>query len=154
MKENKAVAAVISPPEHMKLMKEGYNLLGDATEAIGAYQGSAFIVRRSWAKAHEKETLAFIRAQVAATDYAFANKAGALEVMKKNIKGLSDAELESAYTEMVTSKGGLNRGAKINMDGVKMLLTLRNEVAPAGKQLTDPNKYVDLSYYEKATGGK
>jgi hypothetical protein len=40
------------------------------------------------------------------------------------------------------------------MDGVKMLLTLRNEVAPAGKQLTDPNKYVDLSYYEKATGGK
>src|SRR5438445_68676 len=71
MKENKAVAAVISPPEHMKLMKEGYNLLGDATEAIGAYQGSAFIVRRSWAKAHEKETLAFIRAQVAATEYAF-----------------------------------------------------------------------------------
>jgi hypothetical protein len=37
---------------------------------------------------------------------------------------------------------------------VKMLLTLRNEVAPAGKQLTDPNKYIDLSYYEKATGGK
>ena len=55
---------------------------------------------------------------------------------------------------MVTSKGGLNRGAKINMDGVKMLLTLRNEVAPAGKQLTDPSKYIDLSYYEKATGGK
>jgi ABC-type nitrate/sulfonate/bicarbonate transport system substrate-binding protein len=154
MKENKAVAAVISPPEHMKLMKEGYNLLGDATQAIGAYQGSAFVVRRSWAKAHEKETLAFIRAQIAATDYAFANKAGALEVMKKNIKGLSDQELESAYTEMVTSKGGLNRGAKINMDGVKMLLTLRNEVAPAGKQLTDPGKYIDLSYYEKATGGK
>jgi ABC-type nitrate/sulfonate/bicarbonate transport system substrate-binding protein len=154
MHEGKAVAAVISPPEHMKLLKEGYNLLGDATEAIGAYQGSVAIVRRSWAKAHEKETLAFIRAQVAANDYVFANKAGALEVMKKNIKGLSDDELDSAYTEMVTSKGGLNRGGKMNMEGVKMLLTLRNEVAGAGKQLSDASKYIDLSYYEKATGGK
>jgi ABC-type nitrate/sulfonate/bicarbonate transport system substrate-binding protein len=154
MQEGKAVAAVISPPEHMKLLKEGYNLLGDATEAIGAYQGSAFIVRKSWAQAHEKETLAFIRSQVAATDYAYANKAGAIEVMKKNIKGLSDAEIEAAYTEMVTSKGGLNRGARINMEGVKMLLTLRNEVAGAGKQITDANKYIDLSFYEKATGGK
>ena len=151
---NKAVAAMISPPEHMKLLKEGYNLLGDATEAIGAYQGSAVIVRRPWAKAHEKETLAFIRAQVAANDYVFADKAGALAVMKKNIKGLSDAELEAAYTELVTSKGGLNRGGKINMEGVKVLLTLRNEVAGAGKQITDVSKYIDLSYYEKATSGK
>jgi ABC-type nitrate/sulfonate/bicarbonate transport system substrate-binding protein len=108
-------------------------------------------VRKSWAHAHEKETLAFIRAQVAATDYVFANKAGSLEVMKKNIKGLSDEELEAAYTEMVTSKGGLNRAGKMNMDGVKMLLTLRNEVAGAGKQLTDASKYIDLSFYEKAT---
>jgi ABC-type nitrate/sulfonate/bicarbonate transport system substrate-binding protein len=154
MQEGKAVAAVISPPEHMKLLKEGYNLLGDATEAIGAYQGSAVIVRQSWAKAHEKETLAFIRAQVASTDYVFADKAGALAVMKKNIKGLSDEEIDAAYTEMVTSKGGLNRGGKINADGVKMLLTLRNEVAGAGKQLTDASKYMDLSYYQKATGGK
>jgi ABC-type nitrate/sulfonate/bicarbonate transport system substrate-binding protein len=154
MQEGKAAAAVISPPEHLKLMKEGYNLLGDATEAIGAYQGSAFIVRRSWAKEHEKEVLAFIRAQVAATDYVFADKAGALAVMKKNIKGLSDAEIESAYNEMVTSKGGLNKGAKINLEGVKMLLALRNELSGSDKKLNDVNKYIDLSYYAKATGGK
>lgn len=154
MKEGKAVAGVISPPEHLKLMKEGYNLLGDATEAIGAYQGSAFIARQSWMKAHEKETLAFIRAQVAATDYVFADKAGALAVMKAHIKGLSDSEIELAYTEMVTSKGGLNKGAKINIDGVQMLLSLRNELSGSPKKLTDASKYIDLSYYAKATGGK
>ena len=154
MKEGKAVAAVISPPEHLGLQKEGYNVLGDATEAIGAYQGSAFVVRQSWAKAHEREVLAFIRAQIAATDYVFADRAGALAVMKNRMQGLSGAELESSYTEMVTSKGGLNRGARINMDGVKMLLTLRNELAGSGYQLADAAKYIDLSYYEKATGGK
>ncbi|MEA2975996.1 MAG: hypothetical protein QOF19_1516 [Alphaproteobacteria bacterium] len=154
MKEGNAVAAMISPPEHLALQKEGYNVLGDMTDAIGAYQGSAFVVRRSWAKEHEPEVLAFIRAQVAATDYVFADKAGALAVMKKNIKGMSDAELESAYTEMVTSKGGLNKGAKINADGVKMLLTLRNELSGSDKKLTDPLKYVDMSYYEKAMAKK
>jgi hypothetical protein len=55
---------------------------------------------------------------------------------------------------MVTSKGGLNRGARINMEGVKMLLTLRNGSAGATRQLTDPAKYVDLSYYDKAAAGK
>jgi ABC-type nitrate/sulfonate/bicarbonate transport system substrate-binding protein len=154
MKEGNAVAAMISPPEHLALQKEGYNVLGDMTDAIGAYQGSAFVVRRSWAKEHEPEVLAFIRAQVAATDYVFADKAGALAVMKKNIKGMSDAELESAYTEMVTSKGGLNKGAKINVDGAKMLLTLRNELSGSDKKLTDPSKYVDMSYYEKAMAKK
>lgn len=154
MKDGKAVAGVISPPQHLRLLKEGYNLLGDATEAIGAYQGSAFIVRQSWAKAHEKEVLAFIRAQVAATDYVFADKAGALAVMRAHIKGLSDSDLESVYTEMVTSKGGLNKGARINMDGVKMLLSLRNELSGSPKKLTDASKYIDTSYYEKATGKK
>ena len=154
MKDGRAVAGVISPPEHMKLLKEGYNLLGDATEAIGAYQGSAFIARQSWMKAHEKETLAFIRAQVAATDYAFADKAGSIAVMKTHIKGLSDAEIESAYTEMVTSKGGLNKGAMINMDGVKMLLSLRNDLSGSPKKLTDASKYIDTSWYEKAMAKK
>jgi ABC-type nitrate/sulfonate/bicarbonate transport system substrate-binding protein len=152
MKDGKAVAAVISPPEHLALQKQGYNLLGDATEAIGAYQGSAWVVRRSWAKEHEKEVSAFIRGQIAATDYVFSDKAGALAIMKSRLPALSDAERESSYQEMVTSKGGLNRGARINMEGVKMLLTLRNESAGATKQLTDPTKYVDLSYYEKAAG--
>src|SRR5262249_4595843 len=38
LKEGKAVAAMISPPEHVALQKEGYHVLGDATESIGAYQ--------------------------------------------------------------------------------------------------------------------
>jgi ABC-type nitrate/sulfonate/bicarbonate transport system substrate-binding protein len=154
MKAGKAVAAVISPPVHLGLLKDGYNLLADATEAIGAYQGSAFVVRRSWAKANEKTVLAFLRAQIAATDYVFADKAGSLEVMRKYVKGLSASELEASYTEMVTSKGGLNRRGAMNMDGVKMLLALRNELSGSPVKLNDPNKYIDLSYYAKAAAAK
>jgi hypothetical protein len=55
---------------------------------------------------------------------------------------------------MTTSKGGLNRGAKINIDGVKMLLQLRNEFSGSPQKLSDPYKYIDLTYYEKAMGKK
>jgi ABC-type nitrate/sulfonate/bicarbonate transport system substrate-binding protein len=152
LKEGRAVAAMISPPEHVALVKEGYTLLGDATEAIGSYQGSAFIARQSWARVNESTVLAFIRSQVAATDWVFADRTGAIALMKTKLKNLSDAELEAAYTEMVTSKGGLNRGAKINLEGVKTLLDLRNELSGSPVKLTDPSKYIDLSYYEKAVG--
>ncbi len=154
MQSGKAVIAIISPPEHMKLQKDGYNVLADATEAIGAYQGSAFVVRRSWAKANEDTVIKFLRAQIAATDYVYANKADSMEVLKKYVKGLSDEEIEAAYTEMVTSKGGLNKRGAMNMEGVKTLLALRNELSGSPVKLTDPNKYIDLSYYKKAAAGK
>src|SRR5688500_8453056 len=50
LKEGKAHAAAVSPPEDTHIKKEGYNVLADATELIGAYQGSAYVVRRAWAK--------------------------------------------------------------------------------------------------------
>ena len=154
MMDGKAVAAALSAPDDIEAEKAGFNILGDTTEIIGAYQGSALVVRRAYAQAHEPQVLAFIRAVVAATDHVFADKADAIAEMRRHITGMSDADLETIYTQMVGSKGGLNRGAKMNMEGVKMLLTLRNDLAGSAKKLTDPYRYVDLSYYEKATGGK
>ena len=154
MKDGKAFAAAVSPPEDTYAKKEGYNLLADATEVLGAYQGSAYIVRRAWAKEHETEVLAFIRAVVAASNSVFDDKASALAVMKKRIEGLSDADAETIYAELTTGKGGLNRGAKMNFDGVRMLLDLRNAYSGSDKKLTDPLKYVDMSYYEKAVAAK
>ena len=50
--------AAISSPQDRRLKADGFTILGDAAEEIGAYQGSAYAVRRSWAKANEKEVLA------------------------------------------------------------------------------------------------
>jgi len=40
--------------------------------------------------------------------------------------------------------------AGANMEGVKRLLDLRNKPGDGKKQLDDPMKYVDLSFYQKA----
>ena len=57
---------------------------------------------------------------------------------------------ETIYAALTAGNGGLNKGAKVNDAGVKMLLDLRNEFSGSDKKLTDTKKYVDTSYYDKA----
>lgn len=150
MEAGKAQVAALSAPEDIKAKRMGYNILGDAVTALGRpYQGSAYVVRRSWAKDHEKEVVAFIRAIISANDLIFTNKAEAISVLKSHVKGLSDDEGNVVYAALTNGKGGLNRKADLNIEGVKTLLDLRNK--SLGSNLHDPNKYIDMSYYEKAT---
>jgi ABC-type nitrate/sulfonate/bicarbonate transport system substrate-binding protein len=150
LKENKAAAAVMSAPNDTEAKNLGYNILADAAKELGGYQGSAYALRRSWAKDHEKEAVAWLRALIAAHDWVFANKAGALAVLKKNIKDLADADAEIIYSSLTTGSGGLNKGAEINVAGMKTVLSLRGEYATPKKNLTDPEKYMDLSFHKKA----
>ena len=87
---------------------------------------------------------------IAATDLVFADKNAAIAVLRDRIKSLSAEDATSLYASLVSGKGGLNKSAAINMEGVKTLLDLRNKLGDGKKVLDDPMKYVDLSYYEKA----
>lgn len=150
MEAGKAQVAALSAPEDIKAKRMGYNILGDAVTELGRpYQGSAYVVRRSWAKDHSKEVVSFIRAIIAANDLIFTKKAEAISVLKAHVKGLSDDEANVVYAALTNGKSGLNRKAELNIEGVKTLLDLRNK--SLGSNLHDPNKYIDLSYYEKAT---
>ena len=151
LKANKAVAAILSSPADMEAQHAGLKIMGDAARALGDYQGSVYVVRRSWAKEHEKEVVAFLRAIVAATDYIFENKAGAIEVMKTRVKGLSDEDMSRLY-DRITGPGGLNRRAAVNMQGVETVLKLRARHGEPKKEMGPPSKYVDLGFYEKAVG--
>ena len=153
LKDNRAQAAALSSPDDIEGKKLGFNILADATEVIGTYQGSAFITRRAYAKEHDKDVVAFLRAIVTATDEVFADKPGAVKVLRTRIKDLSEEDASTIYETMTAGKGGLNRRAKVNMDGVKTLIALRNELSGAKKIDSAPEKYVDLSYYDKAIAG-
>src|SRR5262249_41771885 len=151
LKDNAAQVAIISSPDDVQLKQEGYTILGDAAEEIGAYQGSAYVVRKSYAKDHEKEVLAFVRAMVAATDSVFNDKTGTIEVLKKRVKDLSDNDAEVIYGRMI-SGGGLNKRAAINLKGVENVLKLRSVYGTGSQRPESPSKYIDLRYYEKVVG--
>jgi ABC-type nitrate/sulfonate/bicarbonate transport system substrate-binding protein len=151
LKENKAQVAMISSPNDMQLKDEGFTILGDAAEEIGAFQGSAYAVRKSYAKDHQKEVDAFVRAIVAATDYVFSDKAGTVAVLRSRIKDLSEADAGRVYDRLI-GPGGLNKRAALNTKGVETVLKLRSLYGGAAPQ--SAAKYIDLSYYEKVVGKK
>jgi len=151
LKDGTGHVAMISSPNDAQLKDEGFTILGDAAEEIGAFQGSAYAVRKSYAKTNEKEVMAFVRAIVAATDYVFENRAGTIEVLKSRLKELSDADANKLY-DRLTGPGGLNKRAVLNTKGVETVLKLRTLYG--GKAPASAAKYIDLSYYEKVAGKK
>jgi ABC-type nitrate/sulfonate/bicarbonate transport system substrate-binding protein len=146
LKDGAAHVAMISSPNDMQLKDEGFTIIGDAATEIGDFQGSAYAVRKSYAKDHPKEVEAFVRAIVAATDFVFSDKAGTVEVLKARIKNLSDADAGKLY-DRLTGPGGLNKRAALNTKGVETVLKLRTLYGGAAP--TKAEKYIDLSYYQK-----
>jgi hypothetical protein len=53
---------------------------------------------------------------------------------------------------LVSERGGLSRDLAPDVAGIRTVLQLRGKFAVPQKTLTDPMKYVDLAYYDKAFG--
>ncbi len=153
MKDNKAVAAIIGSPNDMAVEREGFRLMADAAQELGAYQGSVLVTRRGFAQTNEADLVALTRAMIAAQEMIFTDKALTLSVMKKNLKGLTDADAEKLYMRM-TSPGGFTRRAEMDMKGVATVLRIRETYGEPIKKMGPVSRYVDLSIYDKALGKK
>ena len=153
MRGEKAVAAIIGSPQDMAVEREGYRMLADAAQELGAYQGTAFVTRRPYAAEKEADLVAFARAMSKAQDHVFANKADAIEVLKKYAKGLTDAEAEKLYTRLI-GPGGLNPRGAINPKAIETVLKIRETYGEPLKKMGPMSRYVDTAIYDKAVAGK
>jgi ABC-type nitrate/sulfonate/bicarbonate transport system substrate-binding protein len=149
LEDGRAQVGIVSSPQDIQLAKKGFNILDDAAAALGDSQGSVYAVRQSWAKDHEKEVMALVRAVTAAQNYVFDNKDGAVEVLMKRTPGLSKADAEDIWKRL-TGPGGLTRNASLNLKGVESVLDLRRVYGNPAKG--DASKYIDASWQQKAAG--
>jgi ABC-type nitrate/sulfonate/bicarbonate transport system substrate-binding protein len=117
----------------------------------GKYEGGDYAVRKSWAATHRAELISFIKAMRSAHEYIYSNSPGALEVLEKHMPDLSDEDARITFNSLVSGRGGLIRDAAISMEGVRTVLSIRQEFATPKRDLSDPYKYVDLSYFKEAT---
>ncbi len=140
--------ALLSAPADQFAKGKGNNILADAAASLGGYQGGVYAARRAWAKDHDKELVAFSKAIIASTKFIFEDKAGTIEVLRKRLPTVTEADAEVVYAALTGGPGGLDREARIDPAGVKTLLDLRSYYTK--KSFTDPNKYSDLTWYNKA----
>jgi len=144
-------ATLLRTPFELLAQTRGYHTIATA-ETLGAYQGTVGLARRSWARDHERELIGFLRAYKTATDWLYdpANREIAQALLVANIRDMSPALAVRSYDLLVSGKGGLSRDLRPDAAGIATVLKLRSKYAVPRKALADPQRYVDLAYYDKA----
>jgi hypothetical protein len=79
-----------------------------------------------------------------------ANKDEAVAIYVKHIPAVPRPAAQKAYETMFAANEGFQKKAKLDLEGCRTVLRLRSEFAKPRKDLTDPAKYVDESYYGRA----
>jgi ABC-type nitrate/sulfonate/bicarbonate transport system substrate-binding protein len=150
--EGKIVATMVSSPSEVLPESKGFRRLADTTKTFGAYQTSVGASRRAWAKENRERLVGFIRAYTEAIDWLYRpeNKAEALEMYMRHLKDTPKEAAERSYAVMFSGKEGFQRKAKIDLKGARTVLKLRSEYAKPEKDLKEPKKYIDDSYYREA----
>jgi len=153
--KDKAAAAVLNPPFSFRAGEAGLKDMGTATKAIGAYQSDGAFVMRDWAKANSDALVRYISAYVEGRRWALdpANKAEAIALLSERLK-LTPQVAALAYAAATDPAEGMANDAKFDMAGFANVLKLRAEIEGQwGGKPPAPEKYVDLSYYDRALSG-
>jgi ABC-type nitrate/sulfonate/bicarbonate transport system substrate-binding protein len=147
-------AAIMNPPFSVQAAKMGMKNMGRTIDLLGPYQAGGVFVMRSWANANRAVLENYLAAYVQALRWVFkpANRAECLALlMSVPILKLSREDAESSYQLMLDPKIGFVRDAKLDFEGFRNVLALRAEFeGKPGSKPPAPEKYLDLSYYERA----
>jgi NitT/TauT family transport system substrate-binding protein len=153
MQEGKIKAAVISGAYAAQAQAKGYKRLADSQKVLGVYQGSSLGAQRSWLEANRKTVVAFTRANMEALHWAAEKKnhAAAAKSLQKRIKGMSDKAALSTVARVTQGKpGGLTLDGKINEEGLKQVIALREQYGTPKKKIADPSRFIDTSILAEA----
>ena len=147
-------ATILNPPWNFLAIERGAKSLGTTAELFGPYQAQGVFVMRPWAaqnaSALERYLAAYIEGCRAAQDPA--QRTLTLQVLMRELK-LNQRTAEQTYAALNTPSHGLAKDCAFNMEGFKNVLSLRAEIMGQwGGQAPAPDKYLDLSLYNRALG--
>lgn len=156
LKVGKHAGTLLITPFELIAQKLGLRVLQSARDMFPRYQGLVGATRRSWAAANGETLVNFIRAHLDSLAWLHdgANKAAAAAILVENVPNMSPELAAATYDELLKLPGGFDPKARIDVEGMKSVLALRSEYGRPQKTLTDPMKYVDLSFYEHASDAR
>jgi ABC-type nitrate/sulfonate/bicarbonate transport system substrate-binding protein len=155
MMEDKSIAAaMLNPPFSFQALDSGkLKSLGSPSAIVGPYQSGGVWVLRSWAKANEDLLVRYIRANVQGMRWAMdpANKAAAEKLLSDKLNLSPQIAAKSLATGLDPKAGGFYKDLAFDIEGFKTVLALRAEMEGQwGGKPPAPDKYLDMSFYQKA----
>ncbi len=155
--------AMLEKPEHAATMQmtpfellgkaQGFNTLVRAETALGEpYQGMVGAARRSWAQVNRPAVEGFIRAYKRSVEFLAdpANRPVAEALLVANVSKMTPELAHQAYEILLDPDSGFYRDVALNEAGIRTVLALRAKYGQPRKDMTDPMRFVDLSFRERA----
>jgi ABC-type nitrate/sulfonate/bicarbonate transport system substrate-binding protein len=150
MSRGDASGAMMSMPDE-EIQERGFKVLAQAQDYVKNYARGLGATRRVWANANEDLVVRFSRAMIRATDW-LQNPKNKDEVIQlllgetKNNKGRAEA----MYAATLSPTMGLTPRSRIDMEGIRTVLELREVAGLMKPPVPKPEKYVDERFYKKA----
>ena len=150
--EGNEAATLFSAPYNLIALSRGQKQLVTATAVLGPYQGNVAAAKRSWAETNSEKIIAYIRSYRKAIAWLYDpnNRGEAIEILMWNVPNLSRDMGEQCSAELLDPVGGFFRDCAVDTEGLRRVLELRSRYAEPRKDLTDPSKYYDAAYFERA----
>ncbi|HXZ23075.1 MAG TPA: ABC transporter substrate-binding protein [Pseudolabrys sp.] len=150
LQEDKTVAAaIINAPFSILGAKSGLKDMGLVMNMIGPYQATAGFTLRAWASANPDTVVKYLQAYIEGLRWSLdpKNKDAATALLAERLKLTPEIAAE-CYALVTDPANGLSKDGKFDMEGFKNVLRLRAKFE--GGTPNPPEKYLDLSYYQKA----
>ncbi len=151
--EGKVAGTMLLPPFTGTAVARGCHLLARGDQIVSCYQGTVGAAKRFWAEKNQDLLVGYIRAYVEATRWCFnvSNRGSCLELLAAH-NGLKGKAAEETLDALLDSDYGMSPQAEVNIPGLKSVLELRAEMGYLKPPLPPAEKYIDLSYYDRAVG--
>lgn len=152
--EGKHSATMLVSPLDLQAQARGYKVLATASESLGNYQGMVAGVRQGWARENSARLEGFIRAYVKSVEWLYdaGNKQEALRIFQQRMPNSTPASAEAAFALLTQERTGFQRRAELDLAGLRQVLALRNKWGVPKKEMGDPARYYDPSFYKRAIG--
>jgi ABC-type nitrate/sulfonate/bicarbonate transport system substrate-binding protein len=150
--EGKTVATIVTSPLDIVPAAKGMRRLANVVDAIGPYQGTCGVARRSWAQAHEQTLVSFIQAYLQAMQWLAdpAHRAEAVAIYRKQLPQASEESAQKAWEALTGEREGLQLDGRLDHAGIRTVLELRSEYGEPRKAFGPPERYIDEAYLDKA----
>lgn len=144
--EGRVVAAMLTPPSSEKAFAAGGELLAYSADYVPNWPLLCGWALRSWAENNHELVVRFIRAWVAATDWALeaSNREDAIKLMM-DTQNLSRERAEFSYSRIVPK-------SCVNPIAIQTVIDLRAEMDVYPPPHEPPERFYDISYWCEATG--
>ena len=97
----------------------------------------------------------YIRAYLEAVGWLYepANEAEACAILARNVAAMTPELAAASYRRLLDHGSGFFPDGRVRDEGVRRVLRLRSRYAAERRVLSDPGKYVDHYYWERARAG-